>query len=155
MATTIIEKLHTGYRVDGIDLLRKNCGCGGLTGPGGYGVGDCCMTYSVVKKENNTIFFVSKATTPNTTDNYEWGYKVKKGDVVVDVHAYDTRNPKNFQLGGDYPPALDDWKQKGWEVVDQFERPIEGTGEPMPEWCSPEACLRPDIGLMSPHGEKK
>jgi hypothetical protein len=38
------------------------------------------------------------------------------------------------------------WKDRGWEIVDQFERPLEGTGEKLPEWCkSPEYCVRPDI----------
>jgi hypothetical protein len=144
----LVEKVHRGYRVDGFDLLRANCGCGGLTGPGSGGIGDCCMTYSTVKQEGNTVFFVAKGTTPNTTDNYEWGYRVKKDDAEVDVHVYDTKGPKNFQFGGTLPPKVSDWQAKGWQVVDQFERPLEGTGEPMPEWCSPEACVRPDRTLM-------
>lgn len=155
MANPMVEKIKGGFRVDGLDLLRSNCGCGGLTGPGGSGVGDCCLTYSTVKQEANTIYFVAKGTTPNTIENYECGYRVRKGDVEVDVHVYDTRGPKNFRFGGKMPPRLSDWQAKGWQVIAQFERPLEGTGEPMPEWCSPEACLRPDRGLESPHGEMK
>jgi hypothetical protein len=155
MANPTVEKIHTGYRIDGLELVRANCGCGGLTGPGGAGIGDCCMTYSTVKREGNTISFVAKRTTPNTSNNYEWGYRVKKGDVEVDVHVYDTKGPKEFTFGGKMPPKLSEFQEKGWQVVDQFERPIEGTGEPMPEWCSPEACVRPDLAMMSPHGEKK
>jgi hypothetical protein len=145
MADPAVEKVHHGFKIDGVDLIRANCGCGGLTGPGGSGSGDCCMTYSAVKQEGNVYYFVAKYTTPNTVMNIENGYRVKKGNVEVDVHVYDTKGVKNFKYGGAPPPDL----------VSRFERNIEGTGEPMPEWCSPEACLRPDIGRMSPHGEKK
>jgi hypothetical protein len=155
MAAPSVEKIPHGYKVDGIELVRKNCGCGGLTGPGGAGIGDCCMTYSAVKQEGNVYFFVAKYTTPNTVMNIEYGYRVKKDGTEVDVHVYDTKGPKNFQYGGATPPEIKAFQDKGWEVVNRFERNIEGTGEPMPEWCSPEACLRPDIGRMSPHGEKK
>ena len=33
------EKIHGGFKVDGLELKAANCGCGGLTGPGGSGVG--------------------------------------------------------------------------------------------------------------------
>ena len=102
-----------------------------------------------------SIIFVAKYTTPNTVMNIENGYRVKKGNVEVDVHVYDTKGMKNFKYGGAPPPPLEVWQGKGWEVVSRFERNIEGTGEPMPDWCSPEACVRPDIGRMSPHGEKR
>ena len=129
MTQHLIKKVHNGYEVDGLELLRKNCGCGGLTGPGGAGVGDCCLTYSTVKLEGNKVSFFSKGTTPNTTDNYEWGYRAKKGDMEVDVLVYDTRNKTNFEFGGSYAPPVSAWKDRGWEIVDQFERPLEGTGE--------------------------
>ena len=121
MTAEMIKKVHGGFQVDGLDLLRANCGCGGLTGPGGDGVGDCCMTYSTVKQDDHTVAFFAKATTPNTTDNFEWGYRVKKGDVEVDVLVYDTRSPKKFTFGGKYPPSASDWQKKGWEVLSQFE----------------------------------
>jgi hypothetical protein len=150
----MIKKVHAGYQVDGLDLLRANCGCGGLTGPGGDGVGDCCLTYSTVKQEDNTVAFFAKATTPNTTNNYEWGYRVKKGDVEVDVLVFDTRSPKKFSFGGKFPPRLAEWQKKGWEVLSQFERDLEGTGEKLPSWCqSAEKCDRPDIGVQDPKGD--
>jgi hypothetical protein len=154
MTEELIKKVPQGFQVDGLSLLRANCGCGGLTGPGGAGVGDCCLTYSVVKKENHTVAFFAKSTTPNTTDNYEWGYRVKKGDVEVDVLVYDTRQPKKFRFGGHYPPPLNAWKERGWEVVSQFDRALAGTGEPLPEWCqSADACERPEPFIQSPHGD--
>ena len=155
MTAEMIKKVHGGFQVDGLDLLRANCGCGGLTGPGGSGVGDCCMTYSTVKHDDHTVAFFAKATTPSTTDNFEWGYRVKKGDVEVDVLVYDTRNPKKFTFGGKYPPSASEWQKKGWEVLSQFERQLEGTGAKLPDWCqsAESSCERPDIGRESPHGD--
>ncbi|MBM4275610.1 MAG: hypothetical protein FJ134_14290 [Deltaproteobacteria bacterium] len=143
----LIEKIHGGYRVDGLDLMAGNCGCGGLTGPGGSGTGECCFTFSRVKRDGQTVSFYGKYTTPNTTNNYEWGYRVIKDGAVVDVKMLDTRGPKEFKFGGHMPPPLAAWQARGWKVEFQYERPVEGTGEPLPEWCdSPEsACVRPDI----------
>jgi len=67
-------------------------------------------------------------TTPNTRENYEWGYRVKKGPVQVDDLVYDTRNPKTLKFGGNYPPLVSEWQDHGWEVLDQFERPLKGMG---------------------------
>jgi hypothetical protein len=155
MVENLIKKVQGGYQIDGLDLLRANCGCGGLTGPGGYGVGDCCQTNSTVRQENHTVAFFAKATTPSTKNNYEWGYRVKKGPVEVDVLVYDTRNPKDFTFGGKYPPPVSEWQARGWEILSQFERPLAGTGVKLPEWCqSPvDACVRSDKGLESPHGD--
>jgi hypothetical protein len=33
MTQHLIKKLQNGYEVDGLELLRKNCGYGGLSGP--------------------------------------------------------------------------------------------------------------------------
>lgn len=142
----LIEQVPGGYRVDGLDLLRSTCGCGGLTGSGASGLGDCCHTYSTVRQENHTVAFFVKGTTPNTKDNCEWGYRIKKGLVEVDVLVYDTRQPKNFTFGGKYPPPLSEWQTRGWEVVHQFERPLAGIGTKIPAWCRTpaEAGPRPD-----------
>jgi hypothetical protein len=152
----LIEKVKGGYKVDGLELLAANCGCGGLSGPGGYGVGDCCMTYSRVKHDGNAITYIGKKTTPNTTNNFEWGYKVKKDGAEVEVKMLDTRSLVNFKFGGIEPPPLSAWQQKGWQVVNQYERPLEGTGEPLPSWCdSPESrCERPAPEIESPHGDR-
>ena len=151
----LIAKVKGGYEVDGVALLAANCGCGGLTGPGGAGVGDCCMTFSRVKHDGNNVMYVGKKTTPNTTDNFEWGYKVKKDNTVVEVKMLDTRGPAKFKFGGMEPPPLSAWKQKGWQVVDQYERSLTGIGVPLPAWCdSPESqCDRPAPELESPHGD--
>jgi hypothetical protein len=152
MAQLLVEKVHGGYKVDGLELLAANCGCGGLAGPGGAGVGECCLTFSRVKKEGNTIFYLGKMTTPNTTDNYVWGYEVRKRGTTVEVKMLDTRNPVAFRFGGITPPPLSAWQARGWEVVRSFEEPLAGTGEPLPEWCnSPESeCRRPDSTMQPP-----
>ena len=69
----------------------------------------------------------------------------------------DTRGPKKFKFGGFPPPPVSAWKEKGWQVADQYERPVKGTGEPLPAWCdSPtSACERPNIAVESPKGDKK
>ena len=149
------EKVHGGYKVDGLELKSANCGCGGLTGPGGSGSGDCCFTYSRIKHDSNTIFFFAKNTTSNTTNNYEWGYRVQKGDHIVDVQMLDTRGPKNYKFGGVMPPPLSAWTGKGWAVISQFERPVEGSGEPLPEWCdsAASACERPLVEKETGKGD--
>jgi len=54
------EKIPGGFKVDGLELRRGKYGCGGLA-------------------------FVGQATAPSTQNNYEWGYRVRKGDMVVEV----------------------------------------------------------------------
>jgi hypothetical protein len=157
MTKHLVEKVHRGYKVDGLELLAANCGCGGLSGPGGAGVGECCLTFSRVKKEGDTISYFGKKTTPSTTDNYTWGYKVRKDGMEVEVTMLDTRRPVTFKFGGIAPPPLSAWQARGWEVVTSYEQPLAGIGEPLPEWCdSPESeCLRPDIEIESPKGDIK
>ena len=67
----------------------------------------------------------------------------------------DTRGAAGFTFGGIEPPPVAAWQNKGWQVVDQFERPLAGTGEPLPPWCdSPESrCERPVAELASPKGD--
>jgi hypothetical protein len=69
----------------------------------------------------------------------------------------DTRGATTFKFGGIEPPPLSAWQQKGWQVVDQFERPVSGTGEPLPSWCdSPESlCERPIHEKESGKGDIK
>jgi hypothetical protein len=41
--------------------------------------------------------------------------------------------------------------------VEQYERPVEGSGEPLPEWCSSaeSACIRPFVETETGKGDKK
>ncbi|MBM4287704.1 MAG: hypothetical protein FJ135_06095 [Deltaproteobacteria bacterium] len=146
MTEVSVEKVPGGYRVDGLVLLGGKCGCGGLTG-----AGDCCQTYSVVRKDNNLISFFAKGTTANTSDNFKSGYRVKKGDIQVEVIFFDTKSPKKFTFGGHYPPPLSAWQEKGWQVLQAVEESLEGTGMELPEWCqNAESCERPASILSSP-----
>ena len=115
MAT--IERAPGGFKVDDLELRRGKCGCSGMGG-------DCCYTFSKVKKEGNTLIYEGKATAPSTTDNYEWGYRVRQGDVVVEVRMEDTRDNKDF-FSGHYPPPLEAFKERGWQVEEEFEKPLE------------------------------
>ena len=60
----------------------------------------------------------------STSDNFDWGYVVKKGDIEVQVDVQDTHDPKPFFVGH-YPPALQSGRHKGWEIVSQYEKPAE------------------------------
>ena len=113
-----IERAPGGFSVDGMEFRRGKCGCSGMGG-------DCCYTYSKVKKEGNTLIYEGKATAPSTTNNFLWGYRVRKGDVVVEVTMEDTRDNKDF-FSGCYPPPLAAFKEKGWQVEEEYEKPMKG-----------------------------
>ena len=128
----------------------------GVSGPGGSGIGDCCMTFSRVKHDGNTIMYVGKKTSPNTTNNFEWGYKVKKDGVVVEGKVLDSRGYANFNFGGIEPPPLSAWQPKSWQVVDQYERPRPGWASRSPfGGYSPSRVRTAGAGTRScPMGEK-
>jgi hypothetical protein len=115
MADIQVERAPGGFQVEGQVLQRGKCGCGGMGG-------DCCFTFSKVKKDGNRLVYEGKATAPSTTDNFDWGYVVRKGDVEIQVDMQDTRDPHPF-FAGHYPPSLQTWVDKGWEIVSQYEKP--------------------------------
>ncbi len=117
----LIEKIPGGFRVDGLELRRGKCGCGGMGG-------DCCFTYSKVTHQGTVFNYEGKATAPSTNNNYEWGYRVRSGDAAVSVTMIDTRDNKDF-FSGCYPPPVSAWKDKGWEVEEEFERPLPEAGD--------------------------
>ncbi|MBM4286249.1 MAG: hypothetical protein FJ128_13550 [Deltaproteobacteria bacterium] len=135
MTQPLVVRVPGGYKVDGLELCAADCDCGGRPGPGG---GQCCCTFSRVKKEGGLISYFGKKTTPETTDNFEWGYQVRKAgtELEVEVKMLDTRSPTAFRFGGVAPPPLSAWQERGWQVFNQFERPIIGTGEPLPDWIT-------------------
>jgi hypothetical protein len=73
----------------------------------------------------------------------------------VEVQMLDTRGPKTHKFGGHPPPPVSAWIEKGWQVISQFEHPVESPGEPLPEWCdSPEsACIRPLVEKETGKGD--
>lgn len=114
MADLQIERAPGGFTIDGLVLQRGKCGCGGMGG-------DCCFTYSKVKKDGNRLVYEGKATAPSTTHNFDWGYVVKKGGFEVQVDMIDTHDPNPFYVGYP-PPAVSAWLDRGWEVVSQYEK---------------------------------
>ena len=102
-----LEKIPGGFRVDGLELKSGKCGCTSVL--------PCCYSWSRLKRNGNTFVFTGKATGPDTADNYQWKYSVRKGDFVVEVVMDDARDKTIFS--GYYPPLLDEWTNKGWEVL--------------------------------------
>lgn len=102
-----IGKIPGGLSVDGLELRNGKCGCTTVL--------PCCHTWSKVKRSGNTFSFVAKITDPETKENFAWDYTVKKGDVTIEVKVEDARDKVRFS--GYYPPRLEEWIEKGWEVV--------------------------------------
>ncbi len=104
-----IDKVPGGFRVEGIDLLGGKCGCTSVL--------KCCHSWSKVKKRGSDLIeFIAKMTTPDTTENYNWGYIVKKNGTTVKVNVEDARDKEIYS--GFIPPSISDWEQRGWEVVE-------------------------------------
>jgi hypothetical protein len=127
MTLDLVQRISGGYRVDGLDLLEGNCNHQKSWGSPEAAAGH--QTYSTVKRVGNVVAYFAKAATPQTGDNYEWGYRVKKGAVEVDVLVYDTWNRHRVHFRGHYPPALSAWEKCGWEIMAQFERPLKTQGK--------------------------
>jgi hypothetical protein len=98
-----VEKIPGGMKVDGLELKNGKCGCTSVL--------PCCYSWSKVKRTGNTFTFSGKASGPDSTDVFKWGYTVKKGDFVVEVSVEDARDKTIFT--GYYPPRLEDWVEKG------------------------------------------
>lgn len=135
MTHTLIENVHGGFKVDGLELLAGNCAFRRFNGSWGHCPHGCCFTFSRVKRDGNTILYLGKKTA-TTTNNYEWGYRVRKDGVEVEVRLLDSQTPGSHGFGGQAPPALSAWEERGWTVLFFFNRPIIGMGEPLPEWCT-------------------
>ena len=102
-----IEKIPGGLSVDGLELKNGKCGCTAVL--------PCCYTWSKVKRSGSSFSFVAKITDPETKDNFDWGYTVKKGDFTIEVKVEDARDKVRFS--GYYPPRLEEWVEKGWDVA--------------------------------------
>lgn len=125
MPRKLIEEVPGGYRIDGLDLLGSR-----PVGLPNLAEGDSRRTYSTVKWEGNVVAFFAKAATAMTRESYEWGYRVKKGMMEVDVLVYDTRTPQTDPFEGHYPPPIRAWQERGWEILSRFERPLTAPGKP-------------------------
>lgn len=107
--TIVIEKIHGGLEVDGIQLLKGKCGCTSLA--------KCCYTWSKLKHKGDDITYETKLTTPDTKDNFDWSYKVTKDGVTVTVTVEDARDKDT--VSGYIPPAVSVWESRGWEVIEK------------------------------------
>ena len=102
-----VEKIPGGLRVDGLDLKNSRCGCTSVLA--------CCHSWSKVKRSGNSISFTAKACSPESVQTFAWAYTVRKGDYVIEVSMDDARDKSIFS--GYYPPRIEEWIEKGWEVV--------------------------------------
>lgn len=121
-----IEKIPGGFSVDGLALKNGKCGCTAVL--------PCCYSWSKVKRSGNSFVFIAKIAEPDTREPFTWSYTVTKGGITVDVTMEDARDKKIFS--GYYPPAIEEWTAKGWEIVKK-----EGAREDFGIWrCA--ACKR-------------
>jgi rubredoxin len=102
-----VGKIPGGISVDGLEFRNGKCGCTTVL--------PCCYSWSKVRRSGDTLSFTAKATGPDTRDAFTWGYTVRKGSFVVEVSFEDARDKKIFS--GYYPPPLDAFLAKGWELV--------------------------------------
>lgn len=106
-----VEKIPGGIRVDGFDLKNGKCGCTSVL--------PCCYSWTKVKRSGNRFTFSGKATGPESVELFNWGYIVRKGEFTIEVSMEDTRDKTIFS--GYYPPRIEEWTDKGWEVVSKTE----------------------------------
>ncbi len=117
-----VEKVPGGFSIDGLELRNGKCGCTAVL--------PCCYSWSRIKRSGNAFAYTGKATSPDSKENFNWSYAVKKGDYTVEVSMEDARDKKIFS--GYYPPRIEEWTEKGWEVLKK-----EGVREDFNLWrCS-------------------
>ncbi len=104
-----IEKVPGGLMIDGIRLLKGKCGCSSIA--------KCCYSWAKIKKRGSDVECACKMTDPDTKDNYNWGYTVRKDGTTVTVKVEDARDKEIFS--GHIPPPVSVWEAKGWEVVEK------------------------------------
>lgn len=102
-----VEKIPGGLLVDGLEIRNGRCGCASVL--------SCCHSFSKVKKSGSTVTYTAKTTSPETKDQFNWGYVVARDGTTVEVQMEDARDKTIFS--GYYPPELSDWLDKGWELV--------------------------------------
>lgn len=102
-----VEKIPGGMSVDGLDMKNGKCGCTSVL--------PCCYSWTKVKRSGNIITFSGKATGPDSVELFNWSYSVRKDDLTIEVSMEDTRDKTIFS--GYYPPRIEEWIDKGWEVV--------------------------------------
>jgi rubredoxin len=104
-----IEKIPGGFSVDGLALKNGKCGCTAVL--------PCCYSWSKVRQRGSSFRFTAKLSGPESQDIFSWGYSVRKNGSTVEVTIEDARDKTIFS--GFYPPALEEWTAKGWEVIEK------------------------------------
>jgi rubredoxin len=102
-----IKKIPGGLMVDGLKLMKGKCGC--------TSTAKCCYSWSKVKHKGSGISFEAKMSAPDTKENFNWGYEVRKNGTTVTVQVEDARDKEIYS--GSIPPPVSEWEKKGWEVV--------------------------------------
>jgi rubredoxin len=102
-----IKKIPGGFSVDGLALKSGKCGCTSVL--------PCCYSWSKVRQHGNSFKFTAKLSGPDSLDGFIWSYAVKKNSFTVEVSVEDARDKTIFS--GFYPPTLEEWTAKGWELV--------------------------------------
>lgn len=102
-----IKKIPGGISVDGLEFRSGKCGCTTVL--------PCCYSWSKVRQSDGKVLFTAKATGPDTTESFTWGYTVRKGSITVEVSFEDDSDKKIFS--GFYPPKVEEFMAQGWEVV--------------------------------------
>jgi rubredoxin len=108
MAITV-EKIPGGFSIDELPLKNGKCGCTTVL--------PCCYSWSKIRQKGNSFIFAAKLSGPDSQDIFNWSYTVKKEGFTVEVSVEDARDKKIFS--GYYPPSIEEWKYRGWEVVQQ------------------------------------
>ncbi|HMK42827.1 MAG TPA: rubredoxin [Dissulfurispiraceae bacterium] len=112
-----IEKAPGGFLIDGLELKNGKCGCTSIL--------PCCFSWSKVKRSGNAFSYTAKAQTPETKDNFSWGYTAKKDEITIDVTFDDARDKTIFS--GFYPPRVEDLVARGWTITAQNGSRADGT----------------------------
>jgi len=111
-----IEKAPGGFLIDGLELRGGKCGCTSVL--------KCCFSWSKVKRSGNIFTYVGKADTPDTKENFSWGYKAQKGEYILDVTFHDASDKEIFS--GFYPPRTEELEAKGWTITQKDGERMDG-----------------------------
>ena len=116
--TVEIKKIPGGIEVDGLRLRKGKCGCDG----GGL---SCCFSWSKVKRKGDEVNFKAKMSGPDSGETFDWGYTVSKEGVTVNVSVEDAAEKEIYS--GYFPPAIEEWESRGWEIVSREGERRDGT----------------------------
>lgn len=112
----VVEKAPGGFRIDSLELRGGKCGCTSVL--------KCCFSWSKVKRSGTVFTYIAKADTPDTQDNFSWGYTATKGDCTIEVTFEDARDKTIFS--GFYPPRIEELEARGWSITQRIGQRTDG-----------------------------